>query len=327
MTASEHANAELIDVHAHFVTDRYRTEAQQAGHTLPDGMPAWPDWTVEQHLRLLDIHRIRTAVLSVSSPGVHFGDDHAAAELARHVNDTAAELERAHPARFRQFATLPLPDVPAALAETSRALDELGAAGVIVESNIAGHYLGDPLFDPLLAALDERAAVVFLHPTSPPCWHAVSPEWPRPMLEFPFDTTRTVADLLLRGTLQRYPNIQFVIPHCGGTLPLLADRIELFRTAFVDTEQQPGTRQLLSRLWYDLAGTPFPTQAQSLMDLVGTDRLLYGSDYCFTPPAAVANQIASIDTAAGPEPGIHWRALTTRNANRLLQSRTSREQP
>lgn len=115
---------ELVDVHAHFVTDRYRTAAREAGHQVPDGMPAWPEWSSDTHLAMMDAHRIRTAVLSVSSPGVHFGDDRAAAALARHVNDFAAELQRSHPDRFRQFASLPLPDVPAALSELDRACDD-----------------------------------------------------------------------------------------------------------------------------------------------------------------------------------------------------------
>ncbi|WP_026197652.1 amidohydrolase family protein [Sciscionella marina] len=321
------AEDELIDVHAHFLTDRYRTEAREAGHEHPDGMPGWPDWSPEAHLALLDAHRIRTAVISVSSPGVHFGDDRAAAELARQVNDFAADLERAHPGRFRQFASLPLPDIPASLAELDRALDELDAAGVILESNIAGNYLGDPHFAPLLAALDERRAVAFVHPTSPSCWRALSPQRPRPMLEFPFESTRTVTDLLLTGALQRYPRIRFVIPHCGGTLPMLADRIELFRTAFTSQDGRADTRTLLAGLWYDLAGTPFPAQAPALAQLVGTERLLYGSDYCWTPRPAVSEQIAALDRA--PEPAGHtdWRQLTTRNAQRLLTEGRMTEGP
>lgn len=309
---------ELVDVHAHFVTDRYRTAAREAGHQVPDGMPAWPEWSSDTHLAMMDAHRIRTAVLSVSSPGVHFGDDRAAAALARHVNDFAAELQRSHPDRFRQFASLPLPDVPAALAELDRACDDLAAAGVVLESNFAGRYLGDPHFEPLLAALDERAAVTFLHPTSPACWSPLTTDWPRPMLEFPFETTRTVTDLIVTGRLRRFPHIRFVVPHCGGTLPLLADRIDLFRTSFAPTHEEPRTRELLAQLWYDLAGTPFPAQVPALAELVGTDHLLYGSDYCFTPPEAVAHQLAGIDAAPAPPSARDWRTLTSDNARRLL---------
>ena len=303
--------AGLVDVHAHFLTDRYVAEAVRAGHARPDGMPAWPSWSEDRHLRLMDEHGIARSVLSVSSPGVHFGSD--AVALARHVNDHAAAVVARHPDRFGGFASLPLPDVDAALAELARALDDLGASGVALESNVDGRYLGDPLFRPLLEELHRREAVVFVHPTSPPNWEAVSPDRPRPMLEFPFDTTRTVTDLLFSGALERFDGIRFVIPHCGGTLALLADRVELFRTTFT-----PGsgasTRDQLAGLWFDLAGTPFPTQVPALASVVGTGRLLYGSDFCFTPPEAVGRQLASID-AAGPE----WRDLTTRNADRLLR--------
>jgi predicted TIM-barrel fold metal-dependent hydrolase len=82
---------------------------------------------------------------------------------------------------------------------------------------------------------------------------------------------------------------------------------------------------LLSRLFYDLAGTPFPTQAPALAAVVGTDHLLYGSDYCFTPPAAVADQIAALDTAAAPENHPGWRELTIRNAERLLPGKLLKE--
>ncbi|HEX6341038.1 amidohydrolase family protein [Umezawaea sp.] len=305
--------ADLIDVHAHFLTERYVAEASRSGHALPDGMPAWPTWSAERHLRLMDDNGIAKAVLSVSSPGVHLGDDTAAAELARHVNDSAAEVAARFPGRFGSFAALPLPDVGAALAELARALDELGADGVALESNVEGRYLGDPLFTPLLEELDRRGAVAFVHPTSPRGWEAVSPDRPRPMLEFPFDTTRTVADLLFSGALERFPGIGFVIPHCGGTLALLADRIELFRTTFTSGGGAP-TRDQLRGLWFDLAGTPFPAQVPALASVVGTGKLLYGSDFCFTPPEAVARQLASIDGA----PGADWRELTTRNAERLL---------
>lgn len=308
----------LVDVHAHFVTDHYVAAAQAAGHDLPDGMPAWPTWDPAGHLDLMDRGGIRTAVLSISSPGTHFGDDHAARVLARQVNEYAANVVRDHPGRFGHFASLPLPDVEGSLAEVAYALDVLGGDGVALESNADGHYLGSPRFEPLWAELDRRAAVVFVHPTSPPCFEAVSLDRPRPMLEFIFDSTRTAADLLFSGVLLRHPHIQWVFTHGGGTLPLIADRIELFRTVFSDSDPSaPTAQEQVRRLWFDLAGTPFPNQVPALVRAFGTERLLYGSDYCFTPAAGVAAQIASLDTAQQPPDGT-WRALTTRNARRLL---------
>jgi 6-methylsalicylate decarboxylase len=307
----------LIDVHAHFLTDRYVAAAQSAGLTQPDGMPGWPSWSVADHLGLMEQNRIAKAILSISSPGVHFGDDAAAAELARHVNEAASAISADQPSRFAFFASLPLPCVEAAVDEAAHAMDTLGARGVILMSNSAGTYLGDPALDPLWAALDQRRAIVFEHPTSPPHVAALALGRPRPMLEFMFETTRTVTDLIFAGVQERFPNIRFVIPHCGATLSVVVDRVELFRSLLPGSHDRPQakltTRQQLQRFWYDLAGTPFPAPAKALVDVVGSDQLLYGSDYCWTPAMGASHQVALLD-----EESTDWRALTTTNAQRLL---------
>src|SRR5882757_629940 len=132
-----------IDVHAHFLPPFYREALIAAGHEHPDGGAAIPAWDEQRALDTMDSLGIDTAVLSISSPGVHFGDDRAAAELARRVNDEAARLVAEHPGRFGFFASLPLPDVPGALTELDRAMGELGAVGAVLESNHHGQYLGD----------------------------------------------------------------------------------------------------------------------------------------------------------------------------------------
>jgi predicted TIM-barrel fold metal-dependent hydrolase len=309
----------LIDVHAHFLTPEYVDAARIAGHEHPDGMPSWPRWNVQEHLELMDRWGIATAILSVSSPGTHFGDDAAARTLSRQVNEAGAEVRRAHPDRFGQFASLPLPDVDGALAELAYASDDLGADGVTVETNVGGSYLGDKRYAPVWAEINHRGIPVFIHPTSPPHAEMIALGRPRPMLEFIFDTTRAVSDLIFTGTLERYPDIPWIIPHGGGTLPLLAERMELFRTAFAtsDDDIAPVPDQL-ARLWFDLAGTPFPHQVPALSSAFGTEHILYGSDFCWTPPAAVDAQLAAIDNA-DPPPGDSWRALTTRNARSLFR--------
>lgn len=309
---------ELIDVHSHFVTPSYVEAARQAGYTMPDGMSGYPAWTAAAHLELMERAGIRTSILSVSSPGTHFGDDAAARALAREVNEYAADLVREHPGRFGHFASLPLPDVEGSLAELAHALDVLGSDGVTLESNAGGVYLGDRRYEPLWSELDRRRAVVFVHPTSPPCHEAVALGRPRPMLEFVFDTTRTVSDLVFSGVLARHPGIQWVFTHGGGTLPLLADRMELFRTVFGGADPaSPTVVEQVSRLWFDIAGTPFPNQVPALVKAFGSERVLYGSDYCWTPAAVALAQIASVDAAEQPEADT-WRALTTRNAARLF---------
>ncbi|MFD7709563.1 amidohydrolase family protein [Streptomyces sp. NPDC059785] len=308
----------LVDVHAHFVTDSYVRRARAAGHELPDGMPGWPSWSAREHLDLMDRSGIGTAMLSVSSPGVHFGDPAAARALAREVNEDGAAIVRDHPGRFGLFASLPVPDVDGALAEIEYAFDTLGADGVVLETNTDGVYLGDQRLEPVFAELDRRGAVVFLHPTSPVCWERSALGRPRPMVEFIFDTARSVTDLLFAKTLERCPNLEVIVPHCGGALPVLADRVNGFMKLFMPAGQAPDAVAQLRRLHYDLAGPAFPRQVPALLNLVEPERLLYGSDYCWTPAAAAEAHAASLDTAPAPAGGTTWRELTTANAHKLL---------
>lgn len=272
----------------------------------------------DDHLRLMDGWGVSRSILSISSPGVHFGNDEAACELAGRVNEAGARQATERPDRFGLFAALPLPDVDGALRTLAHALDDLGSEGVTVLTNAGGVYLGDPRYEPLYDELNRRHAVVFVHPTSPPGAARTALGRPRPMLEFLFDSTRTVSDLVLTGTLSRYPDISWVFTHGGGTLPLLVDRMDMFRTAVLaDGGAGPTIAQQVAGFWFDIAGTPFPHQVPALAAAFGTDRLLYGSDYCFTLPAGVDAQLASIGAAHQPA-GSTYRALTTRNAQRLF---------
>jgi predicted TIM-barrel fold metal-dependent hydrolase len=306
----------LVDVHAHFTTDGYIEAAKAAGHLDPDGMPEdyWPRWSAEQHLDLMDRGGIATAMLSISSPGVHFGDDAAARRLAAEVNDAGAEVVRAHPGRFGLFASLPAPDIDGSLLEAARAFDELGAAGVVLMSTSRGAYLGDERLAPLLAELDSRGAVVFLHPTSAEGHQHVDCGRPRPMLEFLFDTARTVVDFVLSGNAERYPNLRVIVPHMGGVLPLLADRVELFRPIMGDPGGGPTVTETLRRFHYDLAGAPNTAQLAALATITTPERLLYGSDYSWTRAETALHALSTLD-AVMPET---WRESTTRNAAALL---------
>ncbi|MFC4146063.1 amidohydrolase family protein [Micromonospora mangrovi] len=307
---------ELIDVHSHFVTEEYVAAATQAGHHLPEGMPAWATWSAEEHLALMDKAGIRTSVLSVSAPGTHFGDDARARTLTRRLNTYAAEVVARHPGRFAFFAALPLPDVAGARAEVGHAFDELGAVGVVLLSNAHGVYPGDRRYDDLYAELNRRRAVVFVHPLSSVENAQVALNRPSPILEFLFDSARAASDLVFGGVLTRFPEIRWVFSHSGGVLPLLADRMQLFRHLAGAPDGPPVTEQLAG-LWYDIAGTPFPHAVPALVRAFGADRVLYGSDYCWTPLAGALGQIAAVDGAVQP-PGNTWRGLTTRNAERLL---------
>jgi 6-methylsalicylate decarboxylase len=325
---SSHNETGIIDVHCHFLTERYVRAARKAGSETPDGMPIWPRWSVDDQLTLMADRGIQRSIVSVSSPGVHFGDDDAAAALSRHVNEFGAQLVAQHPTSFGFFAAVPLPDVDRAIDEAAFALDQLGANGIALMSNSAGQYLGDDALAPLWALLDERGAVAFIHPTSPPGADRVDLGRPRPMLEFMFETTRTVTDMVFAGVIERYPEVRFVIPHCGAVLPVVADRVELFRGLLPGPNggapSRLSARDQLQRCWFDLAGTPIPAQLEALLGLAGKNRLLYGSDFCFTPAPMVAHHIHTLDGWAASQNDWDWRSLTSRNANAVLGSKSRR---
>jgi predicted TIM-barrel fold metal-dependent hydrolase len=278
-----------IDVHFHYLSPEYRGKMIDAIGSWPDGFPA-PQWSAEATLGMMDRIGIATGMLSVSSPGVHFGNDAAARSLARSVNEFAARTMSDHHGRFGGFASLPLPDVDGSLEEIANALDTLKLDGVVVLTNFNGVYLGDQRLDPVFDELNRRGAVVFIHPTSPICWQQSALGYPRPMIEFTFDSTRAVVNLIFSGTLARCPRLRIIVPHAGGTLPFLARRIGMFARGFVD--RTGGTalnaEEQLRELYYDVAGSPGSNALAPLLEMTERSHNLYGSDYVHTPEPIVA---------------------------------------
>jgi predicted TIM-barrel fold metal-dependent hydrolase len=303
-----------LDVHAHYVPDSYRTALEQTGHHQPDGMPAIPEWSAREHVEAMDRLGIATALLSVTTPGVHLDDD-AARDLARAVNEAGREAVVDHPGRFGLLASLPLPDVDATIAEIAYGVDRLDVDGFVLLTHVGGTYLGDPAGEPVLAELDRRHARVLIHPTSPVCWEHTSFGRPRPMLEFLFDTTRAVVNLVLNGAVARYPNIRFLVPHAGATLPVIADRVAGFALA-LDVDPSVDVLRDLGALHYDLAGTPIPRQLDALLAITTIEHLHYGSDFPFTPEFVAAVAAERIDGAGDP-PGSLNDVLRT-NSQRLF---------
>jgi predicted TIM-barrel fold metal-dependent hydrolase len=314
-----------IDVHAHFLPERYRAALAAAGHSKPSGMPAIPEWNVNEHLEMMDRNEIGSAILSVSAPGVHFGDNAAARDLARFVNEEGATAAHDNPQRFGMFATLPLPDVDGALRELEYAFDTLKADGVVLESNFHGVYLGDARFDPVFEELNRRHSKVFIHPTNPhcPCCQ-VQPKgenaealppigYPYPMIEFMFETTRAVFNLLLSGTLDRFPNVQIIVPHAGATIPVLADRVAGLSPALGLPEKLDAEKFMTSLrgMYYDLAGFPLPRQLNALLEIADPTHVLYGSDYPYTPEPLVTALVAQLD--GSPQLSAALRADFMRN--------------
>jgi predicted TIM-barrel fold metal-dependent hydrolase len=298
VTTSTTRKVERIDIHAHFVPAFYREALVEAGLSKPDGIRAMPDWDADSTLRVMDKLGVATAMLSISSPGVHFGDDAKARALSRRVNEEGRRIVDAHPGRFGFFASLPLPDVDGAIAEAAYAFDALLADGVVFETNQHGVYLGDPMLEPLYAELNRRKAVMFVHPTSPACSCSdrLHQQYPQPMLEFMFETTRSISDMVLAGALERAPDLKVIVPHAGAALPVLLERIELLLPLLGQGKPMPSMRDAMRKLHFDLAGAPVPQLLAALLQVADPKQIHYGSDYPFTPADACDALLKKIET-------------------------------
>ncbi|KUJ21707.1 amidohydrolase [Mollisia scopiformis] len=334
-----HKLQERIDVHCHALPARYRQHLLDNGHQHVDGMPAIPIWDPKDHIRIMKERNITKTILSISSPGTNLTPKSSleAAATTRQANEDIAAVCAEYPEQFFFFASLPLPLVSESLLEIDHALDTLGAVGFCLVSNAHGLYLGDPSFTPILQKLNDRKAIIFIHPTTcnlllpSPSAQSQAPSaqpatdvlpvtvlpYPRPMMEFMFDETRVVANILLSGLLDMYPDITFIMSHCGCALPPIIDRIGAFDSILYS---RPDSSQrfkdlLRTRFYFDLAGKPFPDQIWGLVRMLGgggegmgigeaeleevSKRLVYGSDFPFTPEPAVVKLQGLMDEGLG----------------------------
>lgn len=294
-----------VDAHHHLIPAPYASALRRLGVREVAGREL-PEWSSELSLGVMDRHGIEMAVLSVSAPGVHFGDDAQARTLARRCNESSAEVVGATPTRFGFFASVPLPDVNGAIEEATYALDVLGADGVVMLSSCSdGSYLGDPKFDDLLAELDRRAAVVFVHPSIPTAASHLAVDIPVFATEFTFDTTRAAFNLAYTGALERYPNIRFILAHAGGTVPYLVARFDLlwFQEPELVERAPKGGSTYMRSLFYDTALSANSHALRSLAELVGPDHVLFGSDYPFAPELATEMQVSGLSAYDGYDDG------------------------
>lgn len=289
------AAARRIDVHHHVIPPVVAQAMSRHGMTKVGGA-ALPSWTVRGSIRTMDLYGVRTAVTSLSAPGVYFGDLAEACGLARASNEFSAQLALDHPGRFGWFAVLPMPFTAQACAEAIHALDVLKADGVVLLGSTEGVFLGDPRLDELMAELDRRQAVVFVHPNL----HKTSIELdliaPGYLVEFLCDTTRAATNLILSGSLERYPRIRWILAHAGGFLPYIAWRLSLANDQFKLAKAMPkGMLHHIRDFYFDTALSPSPSVLAALRELVDPSHILFGSDYPFAPARAVGIEIKALE--------------------------------
>jgi len=283
-----------VDVHHHILPPVYLSELSKKGITSGGGVP-FPYWNVNMALDVMDRNGIASAITSVPSIGDNIHDNSFSPILARKCNEFSADLIEKHPRRFGAFAALPLSDITAALKETDYAFEQLNLDGILLQSNVGGVYPGDIKFDELFAELNRRKAIVHIHPADPPGRNQTGLNFPTSLIEFVFDTTRAITNLIYSGTLEKYQDIRFIVSHAGGTAPYLAQRISLLQYQPGMEEKVPqGVFTHLKHLYYDTALSASPYALRSLQELAGPAHILFGSDYPFAPDYLTSASITGL---------------------------------
>ena len=306
----------VIDMHSHIITPEFMSALDKEGRLLDEGFPL-PKWDAEAQLKWMDEAGIHTSVLTLAAP------QPTSAKVVRATNEAAAKLKYEHPDRFRFCAALPLPDVDAAIEEARYALDVLSADGIKLATNVNGQYLGAPELDTLFSFLNERKAVVILHPHRPdPVNKQVMQQTPLAMQEYLSETTRAVSNMISRNVLARYPNVKVVVPHCGAYLPLMVSRMQSL-TPVMQANKLVGDidwEANLAALYYDLAGAHSPEVIRMLLTITTPDHLLYGSDYPYVAPQVLTQSLQRMQQYLTTEPDLaaYREMILHKNAEWLL---------
>ncbi|EIR3895869.1 amidohydrolase family protein [Enterococcus faecium] len=287
-----------IDFHTHFIPKSYEIYLEKYYNGHADGV-ATPKWSLAEHLQLMTDNQIQHSVISLSSPHPSLGTTDETAELIQTINLEAEEICKTHAEKISFCASLPLPSIKNSLATIERFSDT--AFAFSFPTNCQGLYLGDKQLEPLMRELDKRQAKIMIHPTEPHQQNIrAGLNIKTPLMEFFFDTTRTIVNLAQNKVFSRYPQITWIIPHAGALLPVIAQRItegNKFLADF-DTPQPDNLLEVLKQknLYFDLAGMVLPYQLPTLLKIVDKQQLLYGGDFPYTPAKTVKDYAEKLET-------------------------------
>ena len=317
-----------IDVHAHYWTDDYLdllVDLGQAGADAARGLGAGGGAELAARLALMDRAGVQMQVLSACPQTPYGGDGKKAAGAARFVNDQYAELAERRRDRFAAFAALPMPHLEESVGEMGRALDELGMAGVAMNTSVLGHALVEPAFEPVFAELNRRGAVLYLHPAgNSACTPLIRDYHLTWMVGAPVEDTISIMQLITRGLPARYPDIKIINSHLGGALPMLLQRADdQYGWEAPDTPERPsvGAR----RMWYDTVGHGHVPALRCAIDSFGADRLLLGTDFPYENGDIFVRAVDYIsDPQIDPDAA---RAILDHNASALLGIGQERQEP
>jgi predicted TIM-barrel fold metal-dependent hydrolase len=278
-----------IDVHHHANPPVYTKTTGKFGN--------W-NWTPAASIEQMEKYDVSTSLVSITQPGIWFGDVQQARSLARDCNEYMAQMVKDYPGRFGFFAAVPLPDQDSALREIEFGYDTLKADGIGLLTSYGDKWLGDPAFVPAFEELNRRKSIVFVHANGPNCCQNLIPGVTPTMAEFDFDTTRTVESLLVNGTLSRFPDIRFIFVHSGGTLPVLAGRLNDRFPKDRAGKVPKGVPYEVTKFYYEVAHATYPAPLAALTKFVPTSQILFGTDYPAEPMKTTIDPLAQFGLAA-----------------------------
>jgi 6-methylsalicylate decarboxylase len=311
-----------IDVHTHAVSDEVLAVLFERGFRPTGGYKISVRWTPDEALAYMDRQDIAAQVVSMPIAFAGTDDDpEFGTRVCRMINDGHAELIAKYPDRFGAFANLPADGPDRALAELAYALDDLHLDGVVLTSNMAGHYFGDPLLEPVLTELEQRQVPVFVHPTDSPCIEVLGFGRPSSIVEFPFDTARNITNGLYTGLFQRHPRLRLILAHCGGALPALGWRIgehTMMGRGPHDADIDPGhVAEVLRGFYYETALAGSRNSLLPTLEVTTADHILFGTDWPAAPEATVVHNIDNLTGFDGFTPQ-QLRAVERDNALQLF---------
>ncbi len=288
-----------IDVHQHLIPPEFGEALERHGM---GGWASFP-WSEAGALAMMDEFAIATGMLSLSTPGPHLGDGIEARALAKQVNERIAEMVKRRPDRFGMFASVPLPDIDGSLEAIAYAYDELSTDGVVLLANTQGTYLGDPRFDPVMAELDRRSAIVFIHPAQ--LEGRPVPGLHPSLADFLLDTTRSAINLVLRGVPRRFPRLRFILSHGGGFLPYAAHRMAFLANVVDPKVDAAETLDDLASFYFDTALSGSPTALPSLTAFARPGHVLFGSDSPYASSKTIGYFTGKLDGYDGLDAAEH----------------------
>lgn len=312
------AGRTLIDTHLHFYAPSYQKAWLDWATARKQFLfPTQRAWSPAKSVEEMDKGGVRVGVLSLpSTPGLWYDLPSAAVtRMARECNEYGAGMVRDYKGRFGLFATLPMLEIDSTLKELAYAFDTLKADGVGLQTNYGDKWPGNPVYRPVWEELNRRKAVVYFHPLVAACCGTLTVGTFPAVLEVPHDTTRAVTSLLLSGTFARYRDIRWIFSHAGGTIPMLAGRINYFHSHAKNVAEfaPQGIEAEFRRLHYDTANATHPASMAALLKVVPGTQVTFGSDYPYVPIDTQAKSLWDLGLSAA-----QVQAIESGNATRLL---------